>query len=331
MKNFWKTGLWLAGLALFSFAVAQIGVDRLIREMEALKVGLMAIVALSLVRLFLQTRSWATALRQDGIRPTTSELMFLRLASQGIGYLTILGPAASEPMKIKLLQHHRGSATAATLVDTGVYWVSAAFVLVAGLVSATLIFTHSQRASLLLASIVTAGIVVLVQPKLILSRLVLFLSRHAPRWLTKAAQIETEIRTFARLHPAAIRQMLLLDLACQVLLLAEVATVLYFLHLPIRGGAILSIEAAGRAVRMIGGWLPARIGADESGAAAAFAGLGMPAAAGLALALARRVRDMLNSLVGLLWLAWRARTDPNIADRTRVPSPMLSGALSCKL
>ena len=33
--------------------------------------------------------------------------MFLRLASQGIGYLTVLGPAASEPIKIKLLQHHR--------------------------------------------------------------------------------------------------------------------------------------------------------------------------------------------------------------------------------
>jgi hypothetical protein len=77
----------------------------------------MLIVALSVVRLRLQTQSWALALCKDGVDANITELMFLRLAPQGIGYLTVLGPAASEPMKIKLLQH-RGSATAATLVDT---------------------------------------------------------------------------------------------------------------------------------------------------------------------------------------------------------------------
>jgi hypothetical protein len=178
---------------------------------------------------------------------------------------------------------------------------------------------------------VGAGIFVLVQPKMLLSRLASLLSKHSPGWLRKAAQIESEIRKFAWEHPAAIRQMFLLDLACQALLLAEIASALYFLRLPLRGDAVLSIEAASRAVRMIGGWLPARIGADESGLAAAFAGLGLPAAAGLALAVARRIRDMLNALAGLTWLAWRTRSDQNSADRTEVPSPVLNGAMACKL
>jgi hypothetical protein len=82
---------------------------------------------------------------------------------------------------------------------------------------------------------------------------------------------------------------------------------------------------------MAGGWLPARIGADESGAAAAFAGLGLPAAAGLALAVARRIRDVLNTLAGLTWLALRTRSDQNSTDRTDVPSPALNGAMACKL
>jgi hypothetical protein len=271
------------------------------------------------------------ALRQDGIHSNTTELMFLRLASQGIGYLTVLGPVASEPIKIRLLERYGGSATAATLVDTGLYWLSAALVLVAGSVSAPSIFAHNQRASLLLASIVGIGIFVLVQPKLLLRWLASSLSKHSPGWLTKAAQIESEIRKFAHEHPAAIRQMFLLDVACQALLLAEVATALYFLHLPLRGGAILSIESVSRAVRMIGGWLPARIGADESGLAAAFAGLGLPAAAGLAFAVARRIRDTLNTLAGLTWLVWRTRSDQNSTDRTEVPSPALNGAMACKL
>jgi hypothetical protein len=69
--------------------------------------------------------------------------------------------------------------------------------------------------------------------------------------------------------------------------------------------------------------MPARIGADEGGAAAAFAALGFPAAAGLALALARRFRDMLASLIGLIWLAWRTRTRANV--------PVLTGVMECKL
>jgi hypothetical protein len=302
-----------------------------IRDLEAMSGGIVVIFALSLVRLFLQTRSWSIALRQDGIRSNTTELMFLRLASQGIGYLTVLGPVASEPIKIRLLERYGGSATAATLVDTGLYWLSAALMLLTGFVSAPSIFAHNPRASLFLASIVGTGIFVLTQARLLLSRLASSLGKHSSGWLTKAAQIESEIRRFAYAHPAAIRQMFLLDVACQALLLAEVATALYFLRLPVRGGAILSIEALNRAVRLIGGWLPARIGADESGAAATFAALGLPAAAGLALAVARRIRDMLNALAGLTWLAWRTRNDQNSRDGTEVPSPALNGAMACKL
>ena len=331
MKYLWKTAALLTGAFLFGFAVERIGPGQVIRDLEAMSGGVVVIVVFSMVRLFLQTRSWSIALRQDGIHSKTTELMFLRLASQGIGYLTVLGPVASEPIKIRLLRRYGGSATAATLVDTGLYWLSAALVLIAGCVSAPAIFAHNQPAALLLASTVGIGIFVLVQPKLLLSGLASSLTKHSPAWLAKAAQIESEIRKFAHQHPAAIRQMFLFDVACQVLLLAEVATALYFLRLPLRGGAILSIEAVSRAVRLIGGWLPARIGVDESGLAAAFAGLGLPAAAGLALAVVRRIRDMLNALAGLTWLAWRTRSDRNSTDRTEAPSPALSGVMACKL
>jgi hypothetical protein len=57
-------------------------------------------------------------------------------------------------------------------------------------------------------------------------------------------------------------------------------------------------------VKMAAGWMPARIGADESGAAGAFLSFGLPAASGLTLALARRTRDLLASFIGLAWLAW---------------------------
>jgi hypothetical protein len=323
MKTIWKLGVLLTGLALLVFAVERTGSGHVVRELHAMSGALVVILVLSLIRLRLQTQSWALALHEDGVDSNTSELVFLRLASQGIGYLTVLGPAASEPMKIKLLEHHRGSATAATLVDTGVYWMSAGLVLIAGSIAATVMFAHDRSASILVAALVAAGLYFLGRPHTVLSALVSRLGKIAPGWVTKAAQIEGEIRRFAAAHPATIRRMFVLDLACQALLLAEVAVALHFLHLPLRAGAVLSIEAVGRAVRLLGGWMPARIGADEGGAAAAFVALGFPSAAGLALALVRRFRDMLASLIGLIWLARRFRTNED--------SSMLTGAMQCKL
>src|ERR1700758_3107037 len=114
--------LTVAGLALFVFAAGKIGWGAVFRTIVEARTAVAIIVGLSLVRLILQTRSWSMALRSEGIQASTRELMLIRLASQGIGYLSVLGPLASEPLKINLLGNRSDSVTAATLVDTGVYW-----------------------------------------------------------------------------------------------------------------------------------------------------------------------------------------------------------------
>jgi hypothetical protein len=88
---------------------------------------------------------------------------------------------------------------------------------------------------------------------------------------------------------------------------AEVVAVFCCLKMPVHAGMILALEAANRVVKAMGGWLPARLGTDESGMAAAFMAFGLPSASGLALALARRSRDLLEVLVGFAWLAGRSR------------------------
>jgi hypothetical protein len=303
------------GLVLFALVARRIGGEALVRETAALRVGLPIIVILSVVRLVLQTRSWKIALALDGIRSSTSELIFIRLASQGIGYLTVLGPAVSEPLKINLLRNRFAykprSAAAATLVDTGVYWFSSGLVGVAGCLAAGVLLSHSQHSVItvvILGAAFAAGLYLLARPTTILSPWVDALGIRCPGWLKKAEQIEGGVRRFAREHPSAIRQMLLLDLACQTLLAAEVVAIFWCLRLPFHGGTVLALEAASRMVKMLTGWMPARIGADESGAVGAFVALGLPAASGLALALTRRARDLLSVLVGLTWFAWHTQS-----------------------
>ena len=310
MNRHKDTVLAAAGLLLLVFVASRVGLHAVVKELAAVRGGIAIIVALSLVRLILQTRSWSVALRLDGFHSSTGELMLVRLASQGMGYLTVLGPVASEPMKIRLLRQNGKSPTAATLVDTGVYWFASGLVGISGSLAACVLLAHSPKAVAsagILASILMAGLFTIARPKLLLAPLGASLGARCPRWLRKAGQIEIAVRNFARQDRAAIRQMFLLDLGCQVLLAAEVATVFWFLRLPWHAGIILGLEAASRMVKMASGWLPARIGADESGAAGAFLSFGLPAAAGVALALARRTRDLLACLVGLTWLAWVSR------------------------
>jgi hypothetical protein len=302
--------LAVTGMALLAFVARRIGADALLREMTVVRVGLPIIVFLSLLRLVLQTRSWSIALALDGIRSSTRELIFIRLASQGIGYLTVLGPVASEPMKIRLLRNQPRSAATATLIDTGVYWFTSGLTGIAGCLAAGVLLTHSRRpviAVVILGATFAVGLYVIACSRTILSPLVNALRLRCPGWLKKAEQIEVAVRRCASQHPSSIRQMFLLDVVCQALLASEVVTIFWCVRLPIHGGTVLALEAANRMVKIMAGWMPARIGADESGAAGAFVALGLPAASGLALALARRARDLLSVLVGMIWLAWHAQ------------------------
>jgi hypothetical protein len=235
--------------------------------------------------------------------------MLIRLASQGMGCLTVLGPFASEPMKIGLLRKRGGSVATATLVDSGVYWFASGVVGIAGFLAAIMFLVkgrHSVVPSLVVAAIFALGLFFIARPTPRLGALANALGPRSPKWLVKGQQMEIAIRDFEREHPRTIRTMLLLDAACQVLLAAEVAAIFIALSIPLRASAVLAVEGAGRAIKIATGWMPARIGADESGIAAAFLVFGLSPASGLTLALARRTRDLLAALVGLTWLALSA-------------------------
>jgi len=109
------------------------------------------------------------------------------------------------------------------------------------------------------------------------------------------------------------------DVACQLLIAAEVVVVLWALHLRIHFFAVLVIEGVTRAVKIASGWIPARLGSDEGGAISAFALTGFSPMLGLTLALTRRMRDLLWALIGIIWLAWNSHcsSDPKEILPTR--------------
>jgi hypothetical protein len=322
-----ETLFGVIGLALFGLVASKIGWGTLAQQLKAAWPAIPVLVTLSFLRLLLQTRSWTLALHAEGIETTLGELVGIRLASQSMGYLSVLGPAVSEPMKISLLRKNWDSSAAATLIDTGVYWFTSAFVGLAGCVFAASVLAGTHYAPYLFAggTLFAISLALLIRQKAVFGRLVRIVGERAPVWLKKGAQLERQILSFRAQHPATLRSMAFMDLMCQGLVIAEAAVVLATLRVPLHIPLLLGIEAASRLVKMISGWVPARIGADEGGAAAAFAALGLAPSGGVVLALTRRFRDLLWCALGVGWLIWRSR--PN---RTREQEHSQGVLLTCK-
>jgi glycosyltransferase 2 family protein len=316
----------------FAWVIAHVGLPTLMGQVKAMRVALPLVLALSLFRLFLQTTTWSASLKGEDVSVGITKLVGVRLAAQSMGYLTVLGPLISEPMKVKLLGTSSEPTITATFLDDGVYWFTSALLAIAGIVSLPLVAVHGTAYHSIPAVLVLGFAVLIIRRHTpILSGVVRALDTRRPTWLARAEHIEASIREYRLNQPTLVRRMFWVDIACQVLLAAEVVVVLLSLHLPVHFGAVLAIEGMTRTFKMISGWIPARLGSDEGGAISAFALTGLSPLLGLSLALTRRFRDLLWALIGILWLAWNSRKLSDPADTgARDRSAILKEACECK-
>jgi hypothetical protein len=293
------------GLGILAIGAFKPGSAGLLHQIKTAWTAIPVLIGLGLLRLILQSAAWDRALRSEGLRARFTKLAGARLASRGIGYLSVLGPLVAEPMRIKLLDAPEESATAATLVDTGVTWFTSGVIGIGSYVCALHVMSGSHRLApvVIMVAALVAALFLIARPQPLLPALARKLGDRCPKWLRKAEQLEASIRDFQMRHPKAIRNMFWLGLAAQLLVALEAVAVLHAFRIPIHAETILALEAANRLVKLAGGWLPARMGSDETGMAAAFLAFGLPSAAGLALALTRRVRDLLEVLIGLTWMS----------------------------
>ena len=285
----------------------RIGVRNVAAQLHGLSIVLPIVLFAGFIRLLLQTRAWRIALRADGVDVPQARLFGIRLASQAAGYMTVLGPAVSEPAKLVMLRDRAEMADAApaTLAETGAYWLTTVVLGLVGTCAAAFLITNAR---LIWGAMAIFGVALafLVTRRSLLTPLVRFAGSGAPRWLRSAEELDLSIRSFRDRRPKAARTVLILDAIGQIVTLLEVATVLWIVGFRFSLAQVLAIEAAGRMVKILGSWIPGRIGADEGGAAASFALLGLPAATGLMLAVARRLRDVTWCLIGVLWITLAA-------------------------
>jgi len=308
-------------IALLAWVLAHMGLSTVMQQMKAIRIALPIVLALSLLRLLLQSIAWSVSLKGEQVSVNIPKLAGTRLAGQSMGYLTVLGPVISEPLKIKLLGTPTEPTVTATFLDDGVYWFTSALLAMLGIASLPFIAVRGAAYHTIPAVVVLALMVFLITRRTpLLSSVVRVIGRRAPSWLARAETFEASIRRYRINQPALVRRMFWIDVACQALVASEVVVVLWALHLSIHFFTILVIEGVTRGLKMLSGWIPARLGSDEGGAISAFALIGFSPMLGLALALTRRVRDLLWAFIGIVLLALSSRRSQPSEDMAR-PTP----------
>jgi hypothetical protein len=214
---------------------------------------------------------------------------------------------ASEPTKVLLTRHHLAprEAVASLAVENVVYAAS-----VLAMVGIGLIVLMTNVA--LPGSWIAVGFAALVA-MLVASAIAVRAMRGTwdpargsrPRWRERLATVRDEAVRFSGGHPQRLWRVFALDLLFHALAVVEVFVTLQWLlgtRSPTFVQAIV-FEALNRVVTAVFKFVPFRVGIDEASAGALAPMLAVNPAAGVALAVVRKVRNLLWAAIGLALIA----------------------------
>lgn len=304
--------LALGGLAGLAYLVHRIGTRVILEQLAAVWMFLPVFLGITILRLVVRVRAWSAALAAEGVTAGFRELAGARLISESVGQLSALGALVSDPLRPLLLRGADASRAApATFLDTAVFWLTTCALGLAGAAAGAVLIADSALAVVSTAvflGAMAAILGVLLWPRPLLAAWARRLRHRAgrgPATVVWAAETERRMREFRRGHPGALRVMAGWDLAAQALTVAEVWIYGQFAGIPVTPIAAVVVEATARVVKVAAMAIPGRLGAEEAGAAGVFALLGLGAAAGLGLAILRRLVAILWAAAGLAWYLLR--------------------------
>jgi hypothetical protein len=296
----------LAGAALFAYAVRRAGVTDIIEWIQRIGWGLVVILGLAGLRFVIRAECWRLCLPPTVAFPLPRALAAF-LAGDAVGNVTPLGLLASEPTKVLLTRHHLAprEAIASLAVENFVYAASVVAMVGIGLIvlMTNVALPRGWIAGSLAALVaMLSGVAVAVRAM----RGTWDPARGTrPRWRARLATIRDEAVRFSGGHPRRLWRVFALDLLFHALAVVEVFVTLQWLlgnRSPTFVQAIV-FEALNRVVTAVFKFVPFRVGIDEASAGALAPMLSVNPAAGVALAVVRKVRNLFWAAIGLVLVA----------------------------
>ena len=308
-RHLLTAGCTLGGAALFAYVVRRTGVAEILDGIQRVGWGLAVILVLGGLKFAIRATSWRLCM-PPGTRLTFGQALSAYLAGDAIGSVTPLGLVASEPTKVFLTRHHLATreAVASLAVENLIYAASVVAMVAVGLalVLATVPLSTAWRwwMAAALAGVVAAGIV-----GLRLLRGTWDGRRGArPRWRERIAEVRVAVVGFSSGNPGRLQRAFAMDLAFHLAGVVEAFLTLRWLLGDLSPTLVQAIafETLNRAVIVAFKFVPFRIGVDEALTGAVAPMLAVNPAAGVSLAIIRKVRGLFWSAVGLAIVAAHA-------------------------
>jgi hypothetical protein len=319
-----RTVFLLAGMALLALLLWYLGPARILDLIQ--RIGWSSIPIFLLYAAYQATR--ALALQYCVVRPGLlryGDALAIRLSGEAIQSLTLTGPLLAEPTKAWLLER-RGltlkEGFAATITEYLICSFVAAGMSIVGLlylvqhvkaspgISGIAIGVVSGLGAFLIASAIAIRRRFYLIGAIIagMARIGVLRGRLRPD-MTWINRMEDLLLAVLRDRPARFATVAVIEAAAQGFLVLEMFWLLRGLELAAPQSYPFVIEASTKFIGVAFFFIPLQLGAEEATYAAVFDTLGLPAAAGVAVAFARRVRGLVVAGIGL--------TGPALISRDR--------------
>jgi hypothetical protein len=305
--------LVVGGLALMGALVARVGVATILGMISHVGWSFAAVVGFYCLHATCRALVLYVAVGGHGV--TFVDVLRIRFSGEAVEALTYTGPLLAEPAKGMLLTN-RGvptiNAFAAISLEFLLYSVTSAAV---GAVGAALLLRngsltpglHNAAVALLAAMLVFIAATILaavtgvglIAPSLRAMNAMIGHDRIAAT-IVGIADVERELVGFLHYRVARVALSVVLEFASHGFMMAEVWIMLRALSLAVSFRDLLIIEGSTKLVAFVFFFVPAQLGATEGGNALIFPLLGLPVAAGLTIALVRRIRSMCIAAIGLV-------------------------------
>jgi hypothetical protein len=298
------------GLALIAYAVRAAGEDEIAAGIARVGWGRALVLALAGARFVLRAEAWRWCMPVSARLPRPRAFAAF-LAGDAGGSVTPLGLLASEPAKVFLTRHHLATrASVASLAAENVVYAASVFAVVAlGLLLLAGLAPPGGGWRLPLAAargVLVRGAVVALR----LLRGTWDLQRgDRPRWRARLAALRAEALAPSARAGAWLWRVFGLDVVFHALAVVEVYLVLEWLLGPASPTLAQAVvfEALNRVITVAFKFVPFRVGVDEASSGALAPLLALDPAAGVALAVVRKARNLFWAGMGLGIAAWPAR------------------------
>jgi len=326
-----RTGRWIAavvlGTVLLALLVSYAGLAPVLARFRILGWAAPLILVPYIVINVLDTSGWRCTL-PAGARIPFSSLYLVRMAGEAVNSMTPTAAVGGEPVKAHLLRAFgvSGSDALASVViaRTALIASQSAFVLVglaalfdrlerhvAGAVWVALLLVVGAGFTLLLVRLQRRGPVSTVWRW---TRRLIPRSAGVARLEARAAAIDARLADFYRIERRAFLRATLWHFAAWLVGVLEVKLFMTLLGEQISLRDALIVEALSQPIRAVALVIPGGLGAQEVGGVALCSFLGIPEAAGVALWLLKRARELVFDVVGLVYLTCRTAMQTRRAE-----------------